>query len=107
MTQGPRNLVVGLDLDLTLVDTRAAIAFALEQVNCKFGSSIDIDDFIRRLGQRVCRGSLEMVLIQRVGGTVVIGLGDIVPVDVKNALPIKSHGLNSIRTDPESSRSGC
>lgn len=41
---------VGFDLDLTLIDTRKATAFALESVNASLGTAIDADEFVRRLG---------------------------------------------------------
>jgi phosphoglycolate phosphatase len=41
---------IGLDLDLTLVDTRDATAFALEEVNRELSADIDIAEFIHRLG---------------------------------------------------------
>lgn len=41
---------VGADLDLTLIDTRAATAVALHEVNRRLGAGIDIDAFLGRLG---------------------------------------------------------
>jgi phosphoglycolate phosphatase len=41
---------IGFDLDLTLIDTRKATAFALESVNASLGTAIDVDEFVRRLG---------------------------------------------------------
>jgi phosphoglycolate phosphatase len=41
---------VGVDLDLTLIDTRAATAVALRRVNERCGETIDVDAFIERLG---------------------------------------------------------
>lgn len=41
---------VGFDLDLTLIDTRRATAFALESVNASLGTTIDVQEFVRRLG---------------------------------------------------------
>lgn len=41
---------IGFDLDLTLIDTRKATAFALESVNESLGTAIDTDEFVRRLG---------------------------------------------------------
>jgi len=53
MTAGPelvRQLCIGIDLDLTLIDTREATAFALRRVNAELGARIDVDAFVRRLG---------------------------------------------------------
>jgi phosphoglycolate phosphatase len=44
---------IGFDLDLTLVDTRRATAFALESVNASLGTAIDVAEFVRRLGPPV------------------------------------------------------
>jgi phosphoglycolate phosphatase len=41
---------IGFDLDLTLIDTRKATAFALESVNASLCTAIDVDEFVRRLG---------------------------------------------------------
>lgn len=43
-------MTVGADLDLTLIDTRDATALALKEVNATCGESIDIEDFLSRLG---------------------------------------------------------
>jgi phosphoglycolate phosphatase len=43
-------LAVGTDLDMTLLDTRDATASALRAVNARCGESIDVDQFLRRLG---------------------------------------------------------
>jgi phosphoglycolate phosphatase len=53
MEAGPklvRQPCIGVDLDLTLIDTREATAFALRRVNTKLGACIDVDAFVRRLG---------------------------------------------------------
>lgn len=46
----PDTQTVGADLDLTLIDTRDATAVALREVNSTCGESVDINDFISRLG---------------------------------------------------------
>jgi phosphoglycolate phosphatase len=60
MTAGPdhhprqpellRGHPVGIDLDLTLIDTREATGFALRRVNRELGVSIDVAEFLARLG---------------------------------------------------------
>ncbi|MFE9813330.1 HAD family hydrolase [Streptomyces sp. NPDC005548] len=41
---------IGADLDLTLIDTRAATAHALHAVNDRCGEAIDVAAFVARLG---------------------------------------------------------
>ncbi|MFJ8896897.1 hypothetical protein ACIRCZ_20100 [Leifsonia sp. NPDC102414] len=41
---------IGADLDLTLIDTRAATAHALHAVNDRCGEAIDVEAFVARLG---------------------------------------------------------
>ncbi|MGQ4347496.1 HAD family hydrolase [Streptomyces sp. SAS_275] len=41
---------IGADLDLTLIDTRAATAYALRAVNDRCGEDIDVEAFVARLG---------------------------------------------------------
>jgi phosphoglycolate phosphatase len=43
-------MTLGADLDLTLIDTRDATALALKQVNRTCGESIDVEEFLSRLG---------------------------------------------------------
>ena len=43
-------ITLGADLDLTLIDTRDATALALKQVNTTCGESIDVEEFLSRLG---------------------------------------------------------
>jgi phosphoglycolate phosphatase len=43
-------VIVGFDLDLTLIDTRAATACALRMVNRDLGERIDVDAFVAGLG---------------------------------------------------------
>lgn len=47
--KGPPTL--GFDLDLTLIDMRAATSYALEEVNKRLSANIDIDAVIADLGQ--------------------------------------------------------
>lgn len=42
--------VIGVDLDLTLIDTKAATAYALGEVNRHCGAAIDVPAMIERLG---------------------------------------------------------
>jgi phosphoglycolate phosphatase-like HAD superfamily hydrolase len=42
--------VVGFDLDMTLVDTSAAMALALREVNRQLGTRVDVDSCLRGLG---------------------------------------------------------
>jgi phosphoglycolate phosphatase len=44
------GMTLGADLDLTLIDTRDATALALKHVNNTCGESIDIEEFLSRLG---------------------------------------------------------
>jgi len=41
---------LGVDLDLTLLDTRTATAVALDRVNAHLGTAVDVDAFVARLG---------------------------------------------------------
>lgn len=43
-------MTLGADLDLTLIDTREATALALKYVNTVCGESIDVEEFLSRLG---------------------------------------------------------
>ncbi|EWS81068.1 HAD family hydrolase [Brachybacterium phenoliresistens] len=45
-----RERVIGIDLDLTLIDTRRATGFALESVNSRLGVEIDVEAVLGRLG---------------------------------------------------------
>jgi phosphoglycolate phosphatase len=44
------GMILGADLDLTLIATRAATAVALDRVNTTCAASIDIQEFLSRLG---------------------------------------------------------
>jgi phosphoglycolate phosphatase len=44
------GMTLGADLDLTLIDTREATALALTDVNTTCGESIDVEEFLSRLG---------------------------------------------------------
>lgn len=44
------KMVIGVDLDLTLIDTRAATAYALGEVNRRCNASVDIAAIVARLG---------------------------------------------------------
>jgi phosphoglycolate phosphatase len=44
------RLSIGLDLDLTLVDTREATAYAVREVNRELSAAVDVEEFVRRLG---------------------------------------------------------
>jgi phosphoglycolate phosphatase len=44
------GMTLGADLDLTLIDTREATALALTRVNTTCAASIDVEDFLSRLG---------------------------------------------------------
>lgn len=50
MTENTAGIVVAFDLDLTLADTRAATAFALEEVNRVLQVRVDVAEFVKRLG---------------------------------------------------------
>jgi phosphoglycolate phosphatase len=50
MTKHSEGISIGLDLDLTLVDTRQATAFAMGEVNRQLSTAIDIGEFVSRLG---------------------------------------------------------
>ena len=41
---------VGVDMDLTLLDTRAATAVAVREVNRQCCESVDVDDFVAQIG---------------------------------------------------------
>ena len=41
---------IGADLDLTLLDSRDATAYALHEVNRQCGESVNVDEFVSRLG---------------------------------------------------------
>lgn len=45
-----RAQTVGVDMDLTLLDTRAATAAAIRAVNAQCGESIDVDGFVAQIG---------------------------------------------------------
>jgi phosphoglycolate phosphatase len=45
-----RGFSVGIDLDLTLINTREATAYALARVNDALGVDIDVEAFVGRLG---------------------------------------------------------
>lgn len=50
LTAHTAKLCIGIDLDLTLVDTRRTTASALVEVNKALSVAIDVDEFVRRLG---------------------------------------------------------
>lgn len=58
--------VVGVDLDLTLLDTRSATAHALKVTNIRCGESIDVDDLVARLGPPIRDELLRWVAEDRV-----------------------------------------
>ncbi|MFB6726490.1 HAD family hydrolase [Kribbella sp. NPDC056345] len=62
--------IVGVDLDLTLLDTRAATAHALEVTNVRCGESIDVDDLVARLGPPIRDELLRWVAEERVDDVV-------------------------------------
>ncbi len=63
-------LVVGLDLDLTLIDTRAATAHALRAVNRTLHEDIDVDAFVARLGPPIRDELLRWIPRDRVDAAV-------------------------------------
>lgn len=63
-------LVLGLDLDLTLIDTRAATAHALRAVNRILNENIDVDAFVARLGPPIRDELLRWIPRDRVDAAV-------------------------------------
>ncbi|MEU0787888.1 hypothetical protein ABZ341_40945 [Streptomyces sp. NPDC006173] len=63
---------IGADLDLTLIDSRAASAHALHAVNDRCGEAIDVAAFVARLGppisQELARWAYELRLRQGLPG---------------------------------------
>jgi hypothetical protein len=63
-------MTVGVDLDLTLIDTRKATAVALEKVNTGCGERIDVDEFISHLGLPIRDELARWVLPERISAAV-------------------------------------
>ncbi|WP_051942313.1 HAD family hydrolase [Streptacidiphilus rugosus] len=57
---------LGADLDLTLLDTRAATAHALRAVNRRCGETIDVDAFVARLGPPIRQELAHWVAPERI-----------------------------------------
>jgi phosphoglycolate phosphatase len=57
---------IGIDLDLTLIDTRAATAHALRAVNHRCGESIDVEAFVARLGPPIRQELAQWVAPERI-----------------------------------------
>jgi len=60
VTDSAARTVVAFDLDLTLADTRAATSVALEEVNRVLEVTIDVAEFIERLGPPIGLGIHEV-----------------------------------------------
>jgi len=61
-----RKIVFGIDLDLTLIDTRRATAFALNSVNTHVGVEIDVEAVLSRLGPPIRDELAQWVPLNRV-----------------------------------------
>ncbi|MFD6919672.1 HAD family hydrolase [Streptomyces sp. NPDC059944] len=66
--QGTR--AVGADLDLTLIDSRAATEHALRAVNDRCGEAIDVGAFVARLGPSIHQELAQWVTPERIPRTV-------------------------------------